>query len=165
EERFVELIGIQRELLAEAFAGHGGTLQLRADEVLAVFERAGDAVAAAMEGQHRLYSYPWPDGVVLRVRMGLHTGDAELAGGEFTGLALHRPARICSAGHGGQVLVSGVTRGLLQGLPDGCSLRDLGAHRLTDLDEPERLSQVMHTALPSSFPPVRSTADGTSSLP
>jgi len=165
EERFVELIRVHREVLAEAFADHGGTVQLRADEVLAVFERAGDAVAAAVEGQRRLHAHPWPDGLVVRVRMGLHTGDADVEGGEFTGLALHRTARICSAGHGGQVLVSEVTRGLLQALPEGCSFLDLGVHRLADLEEPERLSQVTHAALPSSFPPVRSTPAGTRVLP
>ena len=165
EDRFVELIGAQRELLGEAFARHGRTVQLRADEVLAVFDRAGDAVAAAIEGQRRLHAYAWPDGAAVRVRMGLHTGDADVDDGEFTGLALHRTARICSAGHGGQVLLSAVTRGLLHGVPDGCSLVDLGEHRLADLEEPERLTQVVHAALPSNFPPLRSAAAATSLLP
>jgi hypothetical protein len=133
----------------------GGTVQSRTDEVLGVFDRATDAVAAALDAQRRVLAHEWPDSVPLRARMGIHSGDADLDGGEYTGLALHRTARICAAGHGGQVLLSRAASELLQAMPEGCSMLDLGLHALRDLDQPEHLAQLRQADLPPEFPPLR----------
>jgi class 3 adenylate cyclase len=104
------------------------------------FSRAKDAVAAAVAGQQALAKHPWPAGASLRVRMGLHTGEAVSSTGDYIGLDVHRAARICSVGHGGQILVSQAVKILIA--PDSpvcASLRDLGAHRLKDLKDPEHL--------------------------
>jgi predicted ATPase len=101
--------------------------------------------------------HTWPDGASLRVRMGLHTGEPVTETGGYVGLDVHRAARICSAGHGGQILLSDAVRVLAaRDLPPGVSLRDLGAHRLKDLREPEHLFQVAHPDLPADFPPLKS---------
>ncbi len=98
--------------------------------------------------------------------MGIHAGEASVDDdGEYTGLTLHRTARICAAGHGGQVLMSSMVRGLLLDLPAGCSLMDLGEHVLSDIEAPEHLTQLIHAELPSSFPPLRSVGPQRSSLP
>ena len=100
---------------------------------------------------------PWPDDGVVRVRMGLHTGEAESAGGSLVGLDINRAARIAALAHGGQIVVSAATRALVgDGLPDGATWLDLGDHRLRDLDSVERLWQVNVEGLPDGFPPLRS---------
>src|SRR5205823_14639585 len=116
-------------------------------------------VAAAVEGQRRLTEHEWADSADLRVRMGIHTGEPTSAGQGYVGLGVHRAARISAAGHGGQVLVSQATRELLRDdpLPD-VSLRDLGEHHLKDLDEPERIYQLVAPGLTSKFPPLKATA-------
>jgi predicted ATPase len=122
-----------------------------------VFARAGDAVAAAVAGQRALATGRWPDGCDVRVRMGVHTGEAELHEGDYTGLDVHRAARISAAAHGGQILVSRATRELVAGeLADDVALWDLGARWLKDLDRPEHLYQVVIDGLRADFPPLSS---------
>jgi class 3 adenylate cyclase len=97
----------------------------------------------------------WPEGCDVRVRLGVHTGEAELRGGDYTGLDVPRAARICAASHGGQVLVSRATRELVAGgLVGDVALRDLGAHWLKDLDRPGHLYQLVIGGLRSDFPPL-----------
>jgi predicted ATPase/class 3 adenylate cyclase len=145
-------------LLREAIRGAGGVDRgTEGDAVFAVFTTADAAVGAAVAAQRALAEHPWPDGVTLRVRMGLHTGEGILGGDDYIGMDVHRAARIAAAGHGGQIVLSRTTAALAEGsLPEGVSLRELGAHRLKDLPDPERLSQVVVPGLPQDFPPLRS---------
>ncbi len=120
------------------------------------FVRARDAVAAAVAAQLRLAAHSWPDGSTLRVRMSLHTGEPVVGEEGYVGIDVVRAARICAAGHGGQVLLSAATAALVgTSLPDGVSERDLGEHRLKDIDRPERIYQLDVDGLSTSFPPLR----------
>jgi predicted ATPase/class 3 adenylate cyclase len=151
--RYAEALEQHRRLLRDAFARHGGyEFGTEGDAFFVAFASAPDAAAAALEAQQALAAAEWPDGVELRVRIGLHTGNPQPAAANYVGIDLHRVARIMSAGHGGQVLVSSTTAALL----DGTSLRDLGPHRLKDLLEPIRLYQLEIDGLPGEFPPLRS---------
>jgi predicted ATPase/class 3 adenylate cyclase len=156
-----------RELLRAAFVDHGGDEQgTSGDSFFVLFRSPLDAVAAAAAGQRALAAEPWPDGVVLRVRMGLHTGELERTSEGVIGYAINRTARIAAAAHGGQVLLSDATRALVSdSLPDGVSLRDLGEHRLKDLRAPERLAQLVVDGLPADFPPPRSIDVRPNNLP
>ena len=116
--------------------------------------------------QRALTTHTWPDGASLRVRMGLHTGEPVSETGGYVGLDVHRAARICAAGHGGQILLSDAVSSLAaRDLPSGVSLRDLGAHRLKDLKEPEHLFQVLHLDLPKDFPAIKSLDARLNNLP
>ena len=111
-----------------------------------------------MAAQRALAAHDWPEGVDLRVRIGVHTGEATPAGDQYVGLAVHRAARICDAGHGGQILVSETTRSLLEDEEaelDGLELRDLGHHLLKDFDRPVRIYQLAIHGLPAEFPALR----------
>jgi class 3 adenylate cyclase len=104
--------------------------------------------------QRALAADDWPMEGPLRVRMGLHTGEGILGGDNYLGLDVHRAARIAAAGHGGQVLISATTRGLVSNaLPQGVALRDLGRHRLKDIALPEHLYDLVIEGLPADFPP------------
>jgi predicted ATPase/class 3 adenylate cyclase len=149
------------QLLDEVIGGNGGVRpveQGEGDSVVGAFSRASDAVAAALDAQRTFAAEPWPEGAELRVRIALHTGEAQLRdGGNYCGPVLNRGARIRAAGHGGQVLVSASTAALVADqLPAGASLIDLGLHRLKDLERPEQVWQLVHPDLPSKFPPLRS---------
>ena len=149
-------------LLREAIAsGEGTEVSTEGDAFFAVFPSAPKAVAAAAQAQRALAAEAWPDGVAIRVRMGLHTGEGVLGGDSYVGLDVHRAARVASAGHGGQVILSGATQALTAGgLPPGVSLVDLGQHRLKDLSRPEHLWQIAIDGLPATFPTPR-TLDAT----
>jgi YVTN family beta-propeller protein len=160
-ESYGEVLAEHQHLLRAAFAKHGGhEIDTQGDSFFVVFPRARDAVLAAAEGQLALLSHRWPDGADVRVRMGIHTGQAVASEGRYTGLAVHRAARIGAAGHGGQVLVSQATQTLLEDEEEELhvSFRDLGAQRLKDLDRPVLLYQVAADGLPSEFPPLRHEA-------
>jgi predicted ATPase/class 3 adenylate cyclase len=147
-----------RELLRGAFAAHGGHEQgTEGDSFFVIFRGATEAISAAADAQRALAAEPWPDGVDLRVRMGLNSGVIESAGADVIGYAINQAARIAAAAHGGQVLLSDATRALVVGaLPEDISLRDLGEHRLKDLRAPERLAQLLIEGVPADFPPPRS---------
>src|SRR6266487_3118104 len=148
-DRYGELLSEHQRILREAFAEHGGhEIDTQGDSFFVAFRRAKDAVAAAVTSQRRLAERAWPEGAELRVRMGIHTGEPAVGGERYVGLGVHRAARICAAGHGGQVVVSQTSRELLRDdpLPE-VSLRDLGAHQLKDLDEPEHLYQLVAPGL------------------
>jgi len=126
------------------------------DSTFSVFARATDAVTAACALQTALTAEPWPETAALRVRIAVHTGEADLGTDDYYGIAVNRCARLRSIAHGGQVLVSESTTGLVrEALPEEVTLRDLGYQRLRDLAEPERVSQLLHSALPSDFPALR----------
>lgn len=136
------------------------------DAFYAAFHRAHDGFGAAVEAQRRLAAYPWPDGVAVRVRMGLHTGDVLTTDSGYVGMEVHRAARICSAAYGGQILVSDAVRALVGGdLPPGVSLRDVGSHRLKDLVRPQRLFQVEADGLRADFPALRTLDSVPNNLP
>jgi predicted ATPase len=149
-------------LLREAIAsGEGTEVSTEGDAFFAVFPSATRAVAAVAEAQRALATEAWPSGAVVKVRMGLHSGEGVLGGDSYVGLDVHRAARVAAAGHGGQVLVSGATQALAAGgLPEGVTFDDLGQHRLKDLSRPEHLWQLAISGLPSAFPPPR-TLDAT----
>jgi predicted ATPase/class 3 adenylate cyclase len=151
------LLERHNQLLRDAIRSHQGVpFGSEGDAIFAVFPSAPPAVAAAVAAQRALAAEVWPPESAVRVRMGLHTGEGQLAGDTYVGLDVHRVARVTNAGHGGQVLVSGTTRMLVEGsLPDDITLRDLGEHRLKDLSRPEQLAMVVTEGLPSSFPPLR----------
>ncbi len=156
-----------RELLRAAFAAHGGIEQgTEGDSFFVVFRSAREAIGAAVEGQRALIAEPWPGAAVVRVRMGLHSGEAELAGGSLVGLDINRAARIAAVGHGCQALVSEATNALAGGsLPAGVVVRDLGQHRLRDLRKPIRIFQLVADGLPSEFPALRSLDARPNNLP
>src|SRR5207248_7968166 len=113
------------------------------DSLFAVFARPTDALAAACALQKAILAEPWPTSSPIRVRVALHTGEADLREGDYYGTAVNRCARVRACAHGGQVLLSQATADLVRGaLPDAGALRDLGSHRLTDLHQPERLFQL-----------------------
>ena len=143
-ERWPAILARHQELLRMAFAAQGGVeVGTEGDSFFVTFPTAPGAVAAALAGQRALAAEPWPEGAEVRVRMGMHTGDASLGTEGYVGLHVHRASRIASVGHGGQVLLSDTTRSLVsEALPEAVELRDLGVHRLKDLDRPERLWQL-----------------------
>ena len=133
---------------------------------VAAFPTAPDALEAALEIQRRLLSSEWEQTGPLRVRMALHTGAAEERDGDYFGPPVNRVARLLSAAHGGQVLLSLPTQELVRDqLPAGTSLRDLGEHRLKDLFRPERVFQLLAPGLPSEFPPLRTLDAYRNNLP
>ncbi|MCC6175711.1 MAG: adenylate/guanylate cyclase domain-containing protein [Chloroflexi bacterium] len=144
-------------LLRAAIQAHGGhVVKTMGDAFHAAFARAPDAVAAALEAQRRLQAEPWDEWGAPSVRMGLHSGVAEERDGDYYGPTLNRAARLMSAGHGGQMLLSQVTYELARdALSAGTTLVDLGEHRLKDLIRPERIFQLVAPDLPSEFPPLR----------
>ena len=136
------------------------------DSRFAVFPRASDAVAAAGAIGHALLVESWGIPSPLRVRMGLHTGEADLREGDYYGSAVNRCARLRALAHGGQILLSSVTAGLVRdGLPEGVGLRDLGEHRLKDLQHPEGVVQLLHPDLPGDFPALKSLDTLPNNLP
>jgi class 3 adenylate cyclase/CheY-like chemotaxis protein len=148
---YCEILASSRVLIRTAAAEHRGReIECRADEFFAVFESAEAAVAAALDAQRALLAESWPDGAAVRVRMGVHTGTALDAGAGLIGLDVHRAARISSAGHGGQVLLSARTAQLAD-----VSVRDLGCYELAGLPEPERVFQLVADDLPYDFPALR----------
>ena len=154
-ERYQEVVGEHRRLLEAAFAEHGGVVVDRQTEsFFVVFTRARHAAQAAADAQHALAEQEWPDGVRVKVRMGIHSGDPEVAGDRYVGLAVSRAARVCASAHGGQVLLSSSARALLSD-HDRTALRSLGSYQLKDFGEPEPISQLVVDGLPSQFPPLR----------
>jgi predicted ATPase/class 3 adenylate cyclase len=155
-----EALERHNRLLPEVIEEHGGmvvTSRGEGDSFFAVFASAVGAVEAAGACQLRLGSEPWPAGAALRVRMGLHTGEARARGsGRVDHAPINRCARVKAAGHGGQVLVTKTTRDLASGrLGGGFGLRRLGEFRLRDLAEPELIYQLTHADLPADFPPLK----------
>jgi class 3 adenylate cyclase len=153
-ERYAGVLADSRRLLREAIAGHGGVeVDTQGDGLFAAFERARDAVLAAAAAQRSHAEHVWPGDEAVRLRMGLHTAEPHVWEEGYTGLGLTRAARICAVGHGGQVLLSRSTAGIVadDDFP-GLHMRDLGAHRLKGLVWPEHVFQLVIDGLASEFP-------------
>jgi predicted ATPase/class 3 adenylate cyclase len=155
------------DVIRRSVEERGGTLvRTEGDATFAVFPEARAAMAAAIDAQRALGAREGQDGVDVRVRMGLHSGEAYLAGDDYGGFEVNRAARIAAAGHGGQILISDTTRALIaDALADGVELRDLGAHALRDVPRPERLFQLDVPGLRQDFPALRTATPGVGDLP
>ncbi len=166
-EAYQEAVGIHHETLRLEFARHQGQEHREGgDSFLVAFASAGNALACAIAAQKALSDQEWPEATgKLLVRMALHTGDVEVKEGEYTGIVLHRASRMLTAAHGGQILVSEATAGLLRReLPGEVRLSDLGLYRLRDVPSPERLYQVEYPGT-AQFPPLAATAGVQGTLP
>jgi predicted ATPase/class 3 adenylate cyclase len=146
--------------------GGGVEISTEGDSFFVAFSSPIAAFRAAVAAQRELASRTWSHGAPVRVRMGLHTGEGIPDGHDYVGIDVNRAARIAAAGHGGQVILSGATRGLVaHALPPGASLRDLGKHHLKDLIQPEHLYDVVIEGLPADFPPPRTLDARPNNLP
>jgi predicted ATPase/class 3 adenylate cyclase len=155
-DRYVELLADHHHLVREMLARRGGVeIDTAGDGFFAVFGSASAAVWMAVETQLAMARHAWPDRVAVRVRMGLHTGEATPVNGRYVGLEVHRAARIANAGHGAQILVSAATARLVRG-DEGLGLVDLGHHRLKDLPGDEHIFQISAAGLADQFPPLQS---------
>jgi predicted ATPase len=154
-------------LMRRAIEGSGGVVfKTVGDAFCAAFASSPPALRATVQAQHALQHEPWPSETPLRVRMALHTGVAEARDNDYFGAVLNRVARLLATGHGEQTLVSGATHELVRDhLPEGVGLRDLGMHRLKDLERPEQVYQVTHPDLAAIFPPLRSLNSTPNNLP
>jgi class 3 adenylate cyclase len=161
-EGYTAVLAEHRRILRDAFAKHGGhEVDTQGDSFFVAFLRPRDAVLSAVTAQRSIENHQWPPGVELRVRIGIHTGPAELVGHRYVGLAVHRAARICAAGNGGQVLLSHATWALLDDDEDelpGLELHDLGEQRLKDFDRAVRVYQVVAPGIEGASPPLRTEA-------
>ena len=157
-DEYATLLADQRRMLRMAFEkSNGHEVDTQGDSFFVAFTRATDAVNAVVDVQRTLAGYRGPQGVTVRLRIGLHTGEAHFGATGYVGVDVHRAARICAAGHGGQVLLSQTTYDLIESnLPQDVGWRDLGEHRLKDLNRPQRLYQLEISGLPSEFPPLKS---------
>jgi class 3 adenylate cyclase len=156
-DRYGALLDDVRSILRAAAARVSGhEIDARADEFFAVFERPAAALEAGVSIQRALAKHAWPEGLEVRVRMGLHSGRPTLTDAGYIGLAVHTTARVCAAAHGGQIVVSAATRASVgTSPPAGVRFRSLGRHRLPGLPEPEALFQVQAPGLRTSFPSPR----------
>ena len=143
-DAYADVLATERRILRETLTlASGQEIDTQGDAFFFSFARARDAVAGAVAAQRALAEHEWPEGVELKVRMGLHTGEPAVGDEGYVGLDVVRAARICSAGHGGQILLSETTRALLGGdVPDGSSVLDLGTQTLKDVGE-ERVYQLV----------------------
>jgi DNA-binding NarL/FixJ family response regulator/class 3 adenylate cyclase len=160
---YAQVMADHERLLRAAFQTTGGhEINTQGDSFFVAFRKPKDAVGAAVEAQRALARQPWPEGAELRVRIGIHTGEATVAGDRYVGLAVHRAARICAAAHGGQVLLSQTTQALLEDEEELGELdfSDLGPRSLKDFDRPVRIYQLLAPDLPAEFPELRSAEEG-----
>jgi class 3 adenylate cyclase len=153
---YSRVVADHRRLLREVFQSAGGSeVDTQGDAFFYSFPRARDAVRAAVEGQRALAGHEWPGGAEVRVRMGLHTGEPSVGDEGYVGLDVVRAARICSAGHGGQILLSETTRALLgNDVPDRVSVRDLGRQHLKDVQH-EHVYELSLDEAQADFPPLK----------
>jgi class 3 adenylate cyclase len=156
-ERYADVLTEERRVLRAIVREHGGfEIDSRADEFFAAFPEAGDPAGAALKIQQRLRDYTWPDGVTVRVRIGLHSGQPQMTDEGYVGLDVHRATRIGSAGHGGQILLSETTRQRIESrLPRDATVQRLGAFALKGLPGLDSIWQLTVPDLPGTFPPLR----------
>ncbi len=157
--RYARVLAECRTLLRAAFElWDGYEVDTQGDAFFVAFTSAADALAAAVNAQRALFTHSWPKDVTVRVRMGLHTGEPEATSEGYIGMDVHHAARVMSAGHGGQVLLSQVTREQVASeLPSGVSLRDLGEYSLKDIEGVNCLFQLIIADLPNDFPPLKAS--------
>ena len=159
-DRYAALLANVRAIIRGCMHRAGGReVDARADEFFGVFVLAPAALEAALAIERTLRGRAWPDGIDVRVRIGLHSGRPTLTDAGYVGLAVHTVARICSAAHGGQILLSGAARDAVgRSRPAGVRFRSLGSHRFRGLREPQAIFQVEAGDLPARFPPLRTLA-------
>jgi predicted ATPase/DNA-binding SARP family transcriptional activator len=164
---YPETLHDHRTILRSSVSAHDGIeVDTEGDGSFIVFADAGQAVAACLEAQKALTAHDWPAGEEVRVRMGLHTGIARLVDGGYSAISVREAARICDASHGGQVLLSADTARMVRHfLPEDSSLADRGSFMLNGFDEPERIFQLLHPEIESSFPPLRASPAQSHNLP
>jgi class 3 adenylate cyclase len=152
EPAYADVIEQHRRIIRESFTARDGReIDTQGDAFFFVFARARDAVGGAVDAQRGLAAHRWPEGVDLRVRMGLHTGEPVVGDEGYTGMDVVRAARIAAVGHGGQILLSETTIALVRpDLPDGVAARSLGEQRLKDIDRPEPLHELVVDGVPRS---------------
>jgi predicted ATPase/class 3 adenylate cyclase len=158
EDDYAQVLTRHHSLIRSALAAHGGReMDTQGDAFFAVFSSPRGCLAAVLQMQQALEAHGWPGGERVRVRMGVHCGEAARTAIGLVGLEVHRAARVAAVAHGGQVLVSEAAAALVRDwLPPGAALVDLGSHRLKDLGRPERIFQLQAAGLPGGFPPLRS---------
>jgi class 3 adenylate cyclase len=158
EGLYSEVLADHHALIRSGLAAHNGReVDTQGDAFFAVFSSPRACLAAVLEMQQALQAHAWPGGEQVRVRMGIHTGEASATDTGLVGLDVHRAARVAAVGYGGQVLVSEAAAVLVRDvLPAGALLQDLGVHRLKDLGHPERIFQLQAAGLQARFPPLRS---------
>ena len=155
---YASVLAEHHQLIRDALAAHGGTeVGTQGDGFFAVFASANACTRAVLQMQRQLAARDWPEGEQVRVRMGVHSGEASETAIGLVGFDVHLAARLAAVAHGGQVVVSEAAAALVRDhLPDGASVRDLGLHRLKDLGRPERIYQLIASGLRSEFAPLRS---------
>lgn len=160
-------VRLHNAVMTRAIEANGGRpFKMVGDAFQAAFHRAPDALRAVIDAQRALAEQTWTGGSSLRVRMALHSGEAEPHDGDYLAPCLNRLARLMAAGFGGQILLSGYTAELVRdALPDGISLRDLGRHRLKDLNQPEQIFQVVGPGLLDDFPTLKTLDSRPHNLP
>ena len=162
QDAYAQVLYDHHSLIRSALAAHDGReVKTMGDGFFAVFSSPSACVAAVLEMQHGLEAHDWPAGERVRVRMGLHTGEAAQSGAaDLMGLDVHRASRVGALGYGGQVLLSETAAALVRDrLPPGVTLTDLGQHRLKDLGRPEQIFQLEAPGLQAEFPPLRSLSN------
>jgi class 3 adenylate cyclase len=155
-DRYADVLGEHRRILRERLqAASGQEIDTQGDAFFFSFTRARDAVTGAVAAQRSLAAHEWPEGLAVKTRMGLHTGEPNVGEEGYVGLDVVRAARICSAGHGGQILLSETTRALVgNNVPDGVEIRDLGRANLKDIQH-ERIFEVALADERTDFPPLK----------
>jgi class 3 adenylate cyclase len=160
-DRYAGVLRDHRQILRARFGEAGGhEIDAQGDAFFFSFTRAKDAVTGAVAAQRDLVAHEWPDGVEVKARMGLHTGEPTVGEEGYVGMDVVRAARICSAGHGGQILVSETTRALIgNNVPDGVVVRDLGEARLKDIQY-ERIFELALAEQPGESRPLKTAVPG-----
>jgi class 3 adenylate cyclase len=158
-DRYASVLKDVRAIIRDAVRREGGRkVDAPGDEYLSVFQRPASAVSCALDIQRSMAEHVWPLGSEVKVRAGIHRGRPTLTDAGYVGVAVNTVARICSAGHGGQILISDKTKAAVEGtMPAGVELRSLGRHRLAGLPHPELIHQVHVNGMPTRFPPLRTT--------
>lgn len=162
-DRYGDVHRDHRRILRERLTEAGGQeIDTQGDAFFFSFPRAKDAVSGAVEAQRAVAEHEWPEGAEVKVRMGLHTGEPTVGEEGYLGMDVVRAARICSAGHGGQILLSETTRALVgNNVPEGVSIRDLGQAHLKDIQH-ERIYELALADDPTEFPPLKTAPTRTS---
>lgn len=158
DDAYAQVLTDHHQIVRNELVDHGGKEEgTQGDAFFAVFTSPSACISAALGIQRNLTTHHWPDGEILKVRIGIHTGEASENSTGLVGYEIHRAARIAAVGHGGQILLSSSSAGLVEtSLPSDLALRELGSHRLKDLGRPETIFQLLADGLEANFPPLRS---------
>jgi class 3 adenylate cyclase len=167
ESAYATVLEQHRRIVRESFSARDGReIDTQGDAFFYAFARARDAVAAAVSAQRKLAGHTWPEGVEVRVRMGLHTGEPVVGDEGYTGIDVVRAARIAAVGRGGQVLLSETTRALVgPDLPDRVTAHPLGEQRLKDIERPEPLHELVIDGVPGSGAGIEQDPNSETDLP